>query len=54
MVRVFGFSKGSIAVFLREQAGVVVRDLDRLVFEKGIAKREKILDLCQLSMTELK
>lgn len=54
MVRILGFCKGSIAVLLREQAGVVVRDLDWLAFEEGVAKREEILDLYQLSVDGVK
>lgn len=45
MVRVYGLCESSIAVFLREQAGVVVGDLDWLVFEEGVTQREEILDL---------
>ena len=45
MVRVYGLCESSIAVFLREQADVVVGDLDWLVFEDGVTQREKILDL---------
>ena len=45
MVRVFGLGEGGVAVFLREQAGVVVGDLDGEVFEEGVAKGEEVLDL---------
>lgn len=45
MVRVFGLCEGSIAVFLREQASVVIGDFDGLVFEEGVAEREEVLDL---------
>lgn len=45
MVRVFGLRKGSIAVFLRQEACVVVGDFHGLVFEEGVAEGEEILDL---------
>lgn len=51
MVGVLGLGKGSVAVFLREEAGVVVGDLDCLVFEERIAEREEVLDLQGLSVT---
>ena len=49
MVRIYGLCESSIAVFLREQAGVIVRDLDWLVFEEGVAQGKEILDLWGLS-----
>ena len=49
MVGVYSLCESSVAVFLREQAGVVVGDLDRLVFEEGVAQGEEILDLWGLS-----
>ncbi len=45
MVRVFRLGEGGVAVFLREEAGVVVGDLDGLVFEEGVAEGEEVLDL---------
>ena len=45
MVRVFGLCEGSIAVFLREQASVVIGDFDSLAFEEGVAEREEVLNL---------
>lgn len=45
MVRVCRLGEGGAAVFLREQAGVVVGDLDGLVFEEGVAEGEEVLDL---------
>ena len=52
VVRVRGHCESRVVVLLREQAGVIVGDLDRLVFEDGVAQWEKILDLkrfCQRS-----
>lgn len=45
MVRVFGLCEGSIAVFLREQASVVIGDFDSLAFKEGVAEREEVLNL---------
>ena len=45
MVRVLGLGQGRVAVFLRQEARVVVGDLDGLVFEEGVAEGEEVLDL---------
>ena len=45
VVQVFRLGEGGVAVFLREEAGVVVGDFDGLVFEEGIAQGEEVLDL---------
>ena len=45
VVRVRDLCEGRVAVFLREEAVVIVWDLDRLVFEDGVAQWEEILDL---------
>ena len=45
VVRVLRLGEGGVAVLLREQAGVVVGDLDGLVFEEGVAEGEEVLDL---------
>ena len=45
MARVGGLCQSRVAVFLREQAVVTVGDLDRLVFEDGVAQWEEILYL---------
>ena len=53
MVRIFGLGEGGVAVFLREQASVVVWDFDRLAFEEGVAEREEVLDLMGKSSENL-
>ena len=45
MVRVLSLGEGGVAVLLREEARVVVGDLDGLVFEEGVAEGEEVLDL---------
>ena len=45
MTRVFRLGEGLVAVFLREQAGVVIGNFDGLVFEGGVAEGEEVLDL---------
>lgn len=45
MVGIFGLRERGVAVFLRQEAGIVVGDLDGLVFEEGVAEGEEILDL---------
>ena len=45
MARVTGLCQSRVAVFLREQAVVIVGDLDGLVFEEGVAQWEEIVNL---------
>ena len=49
VARVRGPCESGVAVFLREQAGVVVGDLDWVAFEGRVAEREEIFKLWDLS-----